>query len=67
LTRLRRVNAELSEATLRHERSAVAPTAQQPNVRVGTFFSYNQPASRSIMTEKTPLNSAFRLLINQTL
>ena len=58
LTRLRHVNAELSEARLRHARSAVAPPARQPNVRVGSFFRHNQSASRTIMPEKTPLNSA---------
>jgi len=58
LTRLRRVNAELSGARLRHARLAVTPTARQPVVRVGPFFQHNQSASRPIMPEKTPLNSA---------
>jgi len=58
LTRLRRVNAGLSEARLRHARSAVTPTARQPNVRVGTLFPNNQSALRPIISEKAPLNSA---------
>jgi len=48
----------LSGARLRHARLAVTPTARQPVVRVGPFFRHNQSASRPIIPEKTPLNSA---------